>query len=183
MAEPLIPQPATDAAGFLPGPLGLRLDEAFMPLTALRAAPQVLDKLVPLGQIRHGESGITMRFSPGVAWHSGALPTGRWRPLDISHGLTHLRLRGVEALHFVALYTTADLHGPALRQVRVVRTKLNQYTCAIWWENTRDIHILTDRSMAQSLCDHLRVLSLRHAPADPTLTPHPVAPGAPDRRG
>lgn len=177
------PHPATDAAGFLPGPIGLRLDEAFLPLTALHADADKLNKLVAFGQYHKTETTLTLRFAPDTVWHSGPIPKGDWRRVEISHGLTHLRLRGVEALHFLAHYTSANLHSTELRKAQAVRCKLNQYECAIWWTNTRDIHILTDRSLAQSFCDHLRSLSLRHSAGEHLNSPHPVAPDAPDRRG
>ena len=183
MAEHLHPQPATDAAGFIPGPLGLRLDEAFLPITALRGRPDVLDRLLPLGHYRQAESTLSLRFWPHMIWHSGAVPDGAWQKTDISHGLIHLQLRGVEALHFLAHYTTADVQSVPLRQARAVRTKLNHYDCAIWWANTRDVHLMTDRSLAQSLCDHLRTLARRHNGAETLQTVRPVAPDAPDRRG
>lgn len=183
MTDPLHPQPATNATGFLPGPLGLRLDEAFLPVTALRAAPGVLDRLLPLGHVRETEGTLSLRFSPHTVWHCGPVPDGAWRQADVSHGLTHLRLRGVEALHFLAHYTTADLHSSRLRLTRAVRTRLNHFDCAIWWSNTRDVHIVTDRSLAQSFCDHLRTLAQRHTGAETFQTVRPVAPDAPDRRG
>ncbi|UWQ93805.1 hypothetical protein K3727_23675 (plasmid) [Rhodobacteraceae bacterium M382] len=183
MSETLLPRPVTDAAGFLPGPLGLRLDEEFLPLMSLSGSTATLDMALPFGQVRSDSTGLCLRLWPDVIWASGLLPEGDFRETDISHGVTHLRLRGVEALHFVAQYTRADLHSAPIRQARAVRTRLNHYDCTIWWTNTRDVHIVTDRSLAQSLTDHLRALSLRHPPADPSKTPRPVAPDAPDRRG
>ena len=183
MVETLCPRPTTDAAGFLPGPLGLRLDEEFLPLASLSAAPETLDEILLFGQVRTDADTLMLRLWPSTLWASGSSPNDDIRSTDISHGMTHLRLRGVEALHFIAHYTRADLHETEIRRSRAVRTRLNHYDCALWWTNTRDIHIVTDRSMAQSLVDHLRALSLRQSAADPSKTPRPVAPGAPDRRG
>ena len=45
---------ATSAQGFLPGPLGLRLDETFMPVTVFHAPAEILDGMVPLGAIKTG---------------------------------------------------------------------------------------------------------------------------------
>lgn len=183
MADDLRPLSSTDASGFLPGPLGLRLDEAFLPLTAIHADAKTLDQVLALGHFAETGDALTLRFSPEVAWHSGPLPSGAWRSVDISHGFTHLRLRGVEALHFLANYTTADLHSAPIRKSRAIRTKLNHFECAIWWANTRDIHILTDRSLAQSFCEHLGALALRHTSVETPKSLRPIAPDAPYRRG
>ena len=105
------------------------------------------------------------------------------RCVDISHGHVHLQLRGVEALHFLDLYTRADLFAAPVRATKTIRTRLNHFDVVLWWTNTRDVHVLVQRSLAQSFCDHLGTLAQRHDPADPSLTPRPVAPDAPDRRG
>lgn len=183
MAEPLIPRPASDAGGHLPGPLGLRLDEEFLPLTALGGAAEALDAIIPFGTWRQTNGALFLRYAPGTVLLSGPCPDGPYIAVDIGHGLTRLRLRGVEALHFLDQYTCADLHAIQVRRDRAARTRLNHYDCALWWPTTRDINILVDRSSAQSFVDHLRALSLRHDPAYPTQMLRPVAPNAPDRRG
>jgi|GEM_PF-6643385 len=183
MTDILVPTPATDAAGFLPGPLGLRLDEEFMPLTALNAAPGVLDKIMPFGRFQQDGTSLLLRFWPDTIWASGHLPNGGFRSTKIDHGLTHFRLRGVEALHLLDFYTHANLFGLEVRQNKAIRTQLNHYDCVIWWTNTRNVHLLIDRSFAQSFADHLKALVQKHDPADPSTFPCPVAPDAPDRRG
>lgn len=183
MADPVIPRPATDAAGFLPGPLGLRLDEEHLPLAALAGRADALDRMVPLGAVRQRGGTLLLRFAPDRVLASGPLPDGPFTAVEIGHGLTRFRLRGVEALHFLGYYTSADLHAAAIRRAGAIRTRLNHYDIALWWPTTRDVNILVDRSRAQSFADHLRALALRHDPADPSLTPRPVAPDAPDRRG
>ncbi|WP_264214444.1 hypothetical protein [Leisingera thetidis] len=174
---------ASDAAGFLPGPLGLRLDETFLPLTALNAGPGALDMLLPFGQMRQHGGSLLLRLWPGTAWCSGPVPEGRYRTADIGHGWTQFRLRGVEALQFLDLYTSADLFAPQIRQARCIRTRLGGYDCTVWWHSTRDVNLVVSRSAAQSFADHLRALALRHDIADPSTDPRPVPPGAPDRRG
>lgn len=183
MAKPLIPRPASDAAGHLPGPLGLRLDEGYLPLMAVSGSPEALDRLTPLGTARETPEALMLRFAPDTVMVSGALPQGAFIAVEIGHGLSHFRLRGVEALHFLGHYTRADLHAAPIRKARAVRTKFNHYDVALWWPTTRDVNILVDRSTAQSFADHLRALAVRHDPADPSKTPRPVAPDAPDRRG
>ena len=178
-----IPCHASDAAGFLPGPLGLRLDEAFLPLAALSGPAQALDALLPIGETRQVAATLYLRFAPSSVMVSGPLPDGPFTAVDVGHGLTRFRLRGVEALHFLGHYNSADLHAAPIRRARAIRTGINHFDTALWWPNTRDVHILVERSLAQSFADHLRALALRHDPADPSLTPRPVAPDAPDRRG
>jgi sarcosine oxidase gamma subunit len=167
MADPMIPRPATDAAGFLPGVLGLRLDEEYLPLTALAGRADVLDRLVPIGTVRQRDGTLLLRFSPDRVLASGPAPDGPFTAVEIGHGLTRFRLRGVEALHFLGYYTSADLHAAAIRRAGAIRTRLNHHDVALWWPTTRDVNILADRSRAQSFADHLRA----------------VAPDAPDRRG
>lgn len=183
MAERLTPDHATDAEGFLPGPLGLRLDEAFLLVFALQAELGFLDDMVTLGHMKPLPDTILLRLWPDRIWACGAPPEGAFRVTDISHGHVHLRLRGVEALHFLDLYTRADLFAAPVRAARTIRTRLSHYDVLLWWTNTRDVHILVARSLAQSFCDHLGALAQRHDPGDPSLTPRPVAPDAPDRRG
>ncbi len=183
MPEILRPQPASDATGFLAGPLGLRLDEVFLPLKSLSAAPEVLDTILEFGQVRQTDDLLLLRFWPDVIWASGSLSDPAVHVTEIGHGTTRFRLRGVEALHFLSNYTRADLFAAKLLQARAIRTSLNHYDCVIWWANTRDIHLIVDRSVAQSFADHLQTLAQRHDCTDPLTLPRPVAPDAPDRRG
>ncbi len=183
MDRSLTPAPTTGAAGFLSGPLGLRLDEEFLRITALSASPEVLDELVLNGQTAEAPGGRLLRLWPDTIWAIGVHPDGNFREVDLSHGQTHLRLRGVEALHFIDLYTYADLFAVPVRAAKAMRTRLNHFDIVIWWTNTRDVHVVAERSLAQSFCDHLNALALRHNPPDPSLTPRPVAPDAPERRG
>ncbi len=126
---------------------------------------------------------LLLRFAPDRALASGPVADGPFIAVEIGHGLTRFRLRGVEALHFLGYYTSANLHAASIRRTGAIRTRLNHYDIALWWPTTRDVNILVDRSRAQSFADHLRVLALRHDPVDPSLTPRSVAPDAPDRRG
>jgi hypothetical protein len=179
---------ASDAGGLLPGHLGLRLEEEFQPLFVAHGTPDVLDRILPMGQVQKTASSLRLRLWPDKIWlntePSDAGPSDAGlRGIDISHGVTHFRLRGVEALHFIADYTTTDLFTAPVREARVARTKLNGYDCVLWWENTRDVHIVTDRSLAQSFADHLRELAIRRDPPDPSTHPRPTHPDAPERRG
>lgn len=180
MTDPLIPLHASEADGFLPGPLGLRLDEEHLPFSAVSAAARLLDSILPMG---HVDGTTTLRLWPNTLWTTCDTIKARFTSVDISHGYCRLILRGVEALHFVANYTYADLMSQSVRDARVVRTRMNHFDCILWWHNTRDVNILVERSLAQSFCDHLRTLAQRHDPADPSETPRRADPAAPDRRG
>ncbi len=174
---------ATDADGYLPGPLGLRLDEEFIPLSAIHMPSSELDELVPFAQRTSGPLGIWLRLWPNTLWVSGTPPQGQHSCVDISDAQTHIRLRGVEALHFLANYCTTDVHDASVRSARVVRTQIGHYSAVLWWDSTRDIHIVLARSLAQSFCDHMRSLALRHNPANPMQNLRSVPPTAPNRRG
>jgi sarcosine oxidase gamma subunit len=67
--------------------------------------------------------------------------------VDISHNMAHFSLRGVEALNFIDHYTIVDFFDLSIRKTQAIRTTINHYTCVIWWENTRSVHLVTDRSL------------------------------------
>lgn len=183
MLDTLPIKKASNALGLLPGCLGLRLDEIFLPIFAVHDTVDQLDKLIPCGHVKSINDILYLRFWPDTLWVT-AKPANITQPLlDISHGVTHFNLRGVEALHFIAYYTTADLLKTSIRKTQAIRTQINHYHCVIWWENTRHVHIVTDRSLAQSFADHLRALTIRHDPFDKSILPRPTSPDAPERRG
>lgn len=183
MYDSLTRSPATDATGYLPGPLGLRLDEEFIALSTVHIPASELDTLVPLGErVNNGES-TWLRLWPDVLWVTGTPPQGLQTSVDISNGKVHLRLRGVEALHLLANYSTTDLNAAPIRSARTLRTRIGQYPVVLWWDSTRDVHMVVGRSLAQSFCDHLRALAVRHDPTTQIQNVHSVAPTAPNRRG
>jgi sarcosine oxidase gamma subunit len=152
---------ATDAAGPLAVASGLRLDELALQINVMAAStPAGLDAglakaglSLGLGQKRPSGDGLLLRFWPDRCWVIGAvaaLPAGL-ALTGISHGQTVLCLRGVEALHFVAKYASADLLvGP--------------YDVTLWWETTRHLCLAVERSLAQSFVDFLRSAAQRQQP-------------------
>jgi hypothetical protein len=174
---------ASDASGLLPGHLGLRLDEIFLPLMAVHDTAERLDKIIPFGHVKSYDGMLHLRFWPDMIWLNGLPSNVSNHAVDISHGMAHFSLRGVEALHFIAHYTTANVFDAPISKAQAIRTMINHYPCVIWWENTRHVHLVTDRSLAQSFADHLRTLAVRHDPLDPSTLPRPIHPDAPDRRG
>lgn len=172
---------ATDATGYLNGPLELRLDERPLFIQSIQATDaQFLNTCLkkaaielPVGSKRKPDDGIQLRIWPNKYLdinESGqhVLPKGL-NATDIGHGQSCLRLRGVNALHFLANYTVADLRSQPIRKAAVLRTKIGHYDALLWWDSTRDIHVLVDRSYAQSFVDYIRALALRHDPADKSL--------------
>jgi hypothetical protein len=173
VAEMLKPRPATDAAGFLDRALDLRLDEEFCPImelaapsaSALNAALSAAGINLPIGHRLLHEDGHFMRLWPARIWCIGAdaLDIGLSR-INVGHGNTVLRLRGPNALYFLADYASADLRAAPIRSASMVRCRLGAYNTTLWWTNTRDLYVVVDRSLAQSLVDHLRALALRRDP-------------------
>ena len=80
---------------------------------------------------------------------------------DISHGFCELSLSGTSALDFLNSYTSAELTDPGVTTSRCLRCRLGHYQIILWWDDINEIHMLVDRSYAQSLCDYLDTLSLR----------------------
>ena len=80
---------------------------------------------------------------------------------DISHAICQLLLSGSDSLPFLNAYTTVDLQDQAILSTACLRTRLGQYSITLWWERPAEIHILVDRSYAQSLADYLQALSTR----------------------
>lgn len=111
MPEPLPATPATDAGGHLPGTARL---------AAGRGVPAA-DRTERRGggagrhpSLRHmaGERGVLyLRYAPAPVLLSGPPPEGPFIAVEIGHGLTRFRLRGVEALHFLGHCTRVDLHA------------------------------------------------------------------------
>jgi len=81
---------------------------------------------------------------------------------DISHGLCEFRLGGEHARAFLGSYTSVDLAAPVGSGCR--RCLLGQYPLVLWWDDiggARDIHLLIERSYAQSFFDYLAQLMTR----------------------
>lgn len=171
MAEMGVLASATDAAGPLSAASVLRLDELALQINVLAASsPAVLDAglaeaglSLGLGQKRPAGTGLLLRFWPDRCWIVGA-PSALPAKLvltDISHGQVPLCLRGVEALHFVAHYASADLLAAKARREKALRCRVGPYDVTMWWETTRDLRLAVERSLAQSFVDFLRSAAQR----------------------
>lgn len=165
---------ATDAAGPLTVASGLRLDELALQINVMAAStPAGLDAglakaglSLGLGQQRPSGDGLLLRFWPDRCWVVGAvaaLPAGL-ALTEISHGQTVLCLRGVEALHFVAKYASADLLAATVRREKALRCRVGPYDVTMWWETTRHLCLAVERSLAQSFVDFLRSAAQRQQP-------------------
>jgi hypothetical protein len=78
------------------------------------------------------------------------------------HGLCEFRLGGEHAWAFLGSYTSVDLAAPVGSGCR--RCLLGQYPLVLWWDDiggARDIHLLIERSYAQSFFDYLAQLMTR----------------------
>ncbi len=80
---------------------------------------------------------------------------------DIGHGFCEFSLSGDRAVSFINDYTSVDINQNNIGRNRTVRTNLGHFSILLWWDEATDIHILVDRSYAQSLVDYLHKISDR----------------------
>ena len=80
---------------------------------------------------------------------------------DISHGFCELSLVDNQALELLDCHTSANLKDTQVAKTRNLRCLIGQYQVILWWDLVSDIHILIDRSYAQSFCDYLEQLRRR----------------------
>ena len=80
---------------------------------------------------------------------------------DISHGFCGISLSGSAALPFLNDYCSADLEQARLNINRCLRTSLGQYSVLIWWDDASEIHLLIERSYAQSFKQFLHAIAIR----------------------
>jgi len=85
---------------------------------------------------------------------------------DIGHGFCDLNLSGDGALVFLNDHSSADLNQKNLNRNRTVRTSLGHFQILLWWDEASNIHILVDRSYAQSFTDYLGHLTSRWCDRD-----------------
>ena len=160
MTETLIRAQSTDATG--PFGIGLQLFERALDIHESAEAEDMptlgsKDQVGPILMVRHW---------PRHMWLIGEHLAPTDGVIDISHGYAVLRLRGPGALLFLADYTSADLRSFSVRSAGTVRCALGPYAVVLWWDITRDIRIAIERSIAQSLVDHLKLLVQRRGPLD-----------------
>ncbi|MGB5870574.1 MAG: hypothetical protein WBH04_10260 [Albidovulum sp.] len=174
----LVPAPATDAAGYLDRQLGLRLDEEHHRLSNLAAPSQAAMEAalglagldLPVGQRLLRTDHLLIRLWPAQLWCLGTPPQDlSLTQTDIGHGQAVLRLRGQHALHFLADHASADLRATQIRRAATLRCRIGLHNVTLWWAHTRDVSLAVDRSLAQSLVDHLRALTRRRNPLRPYI--------------
>ena len=159
--------PATDAGGPLRPGSDLVLSESTLSLRALRAAPSVLDTVLPFGHMHSTPTGMSLRHWPDMIWTTEADTPEGMASVDIGHGWTCLHLRGLNALHFLADYLSADPFSEQAQASGSLRTTLGHYDCVLWWVGDQDVSLVVTRSYAQSLVDFLRTLAVRNAQTAP----------------
>jgi len=82
---------------------------------------------------------------------------------DIAHGYRQFRLGGAQAFDFIASYVTVNI--ATLRDAAACRRcRLGHYTVILWWDERQEIHLLLERSYAQSFADHIDALIARWRP-------------------
>jgi sarcosine oxidase gamma subunit len=82
---------------------------------------------------------------------------------DVSHGFCDLSLSGEQSFEFLNSYLSVNLNTAPISEAQVVRAGLGQFETLLWWEQRDTIHMLIDRSYAQSFGDYLNNLSQRWA--------------------
>jgi sarcosine oxidase gamma subunit len=80
---------------------------------------------------------------------------------DISHGFCELKLSSNDPHKFLNDYCSVDLTDVANTAGQNLRCLLGQYRIVLWWDDTNNVHILLDRSYAQSFRDYLATLYRR----------------------
>jgi len=85
---------------------------------------------------------------------------------DIGHGFCDLNLSGEGALVFLNDYSSADLDQQFVNSNRTVRTSLGHFQILLWWDEASNIHILVDRSYAQSFTDYIGHITSRWCDRD-----------------
>ena len=85
---------------------------------------------------------------------------------DISDACCRFRLSGEQAFAFMANYLSADLHkiNP---DSACLRCRLGHYVVLLWWDDRSQLHLLQERSVAQSFVDYLETLMARWRPQTP----------------
>jgi len=184
MADTISREQATNVAGTVHSLPSLTLDECIDTAVWLvqndstgamaKFARSVTGSVPGIGEmVSNGELRL-VRYSPDelyVLFASGDMPAlaPEWKAYvtDIGHGICDLNLKGNNALNFIGDYVSADLKNHEKYEAQTLRCRIGQFKVLLWWADMSDIHILVDRSMSQSFCDYLMVLSQRWSPYRP----------------
>jgi|TARA_B110000971_G_scaffold142234_1_gene145420 heterotetrameric sarcosine oxidase gamma subunit len=81
---------------------------------------------------------------------------------DVSHGYCELCVTGKQAIEFLRLYISADMAKAIDSGSFSLSCLLGQYSCILWWHDINEIHILVERSYAQSFRNYLNHLIQRY---------------------
>ena len=178
MGEAIPLELATNAMGSLGGLSGMTLDESLetgvwllkshSPGTVDRIAVSLVCRIPDLGEMIDSHQVRLLRYSPDTMyllfdWEKAPklAPALRACVTDISHGMCGLNLKGEKALEFIGDYVSVSVNSPGIYESRNMRCRIGHFKVLIWWSDIRDVHILVDRSFAQSFYDYMLALSLR----------------------
>ena len=120
------------------------------------------------GEVLKMDSLRLLQLWPHKAWllaSSPELPRGLDdygdMMTDIGHGYCEFRLGGEQALDFLGSYTSSSPAQQCNGAKRSLRCLLGQYPVLLWWDDSADIRLLVERSLAQSFYDYLASLMAR----------------------
>lgn len=183
MASQLVKQLATNNSGVVPLHRGLSLCEiSGGGLWSIRSsashdlnsfAMSVFDQDLNFGEMITFDNLRLIQLWPQAAYLISAgdsLPDTAYEfeslITDIGHGFCDLVLSGDGALAFLNDYSSADLDQQIVSNNRTVRTSLGHFQILLWWDEASNIHILVDRSYAQSFTDYIGHITSRWCDRD-----------------
>jgi heterotetrameric sarcosine oxidase gamma subunit len=122
------------------------------PERLLQQGPNRLIQLSPYRALMVSESPA---ISQAMAQYESMLT-------DVSHGYCELCVTGKQSFDFLRLYVSANMSKVIGAGSFSVNCLLGQYRCLLWWDDSSQIHILVERSYAQSFRHYLSHLMQRH---------------------
>ena len=178
MGDAVLMERATNAAGPLGNLPGLTLDESLAagiwllkadsPETMVRVAVSLAGRAPALGEMIDNHRARLLRYSPDTMYLLFDLerepvlaPELKMFVTDISHGICSMNLKGESALAFIGDYVSVSTHSPGIFESQNMRCRIGHFKVLIWWSDMRDVHILVERSFAQSFYEYMLALSLR----------------------
>jgi hypothetical protein len=183
MTSQLVKERATNSSGVISQQRGLSLCEINIGgLWSIRSsashdlngfARSVFDQDIKFGEMITFDNLRLIQLWPQAAYlitADNSLPdtASEFETLitDIGHGFCDLNLSGEGALVFLNDHSSVDLNQQNISINRTVRTSLGHFQILLWWDEATDIHILVDRSYAQSFADYLAHLADRWCDRD-----------------
>jgi uncharacterized membrane protein YhdT len=92
---------------------------------------------------------------------------------DIADAFCAFSLEGESAFGFIADYLSTDIHESDSGS-HCLRCRLGHYTALLWWQDRRCLHLLIDRSLAQSFEDYIGHLLKRRSHGQPEFNIQPA---------